>query len=96
MELFIIIVLAIILAPIIGGLIGGILGFAVYSVSFLFNLFIGLAFLAIIYSIFILVGSFILKYYYIIIPSTIIIVFIWYYREVIEFKLKRIFKNLIK
>ena len=53
MELFIIIVLAIILAPIIGGLIGGILGFAVYSVSFLFNLFIGLAFLAIIYSIFI-------------------------------------------
>jgi|688.fasta_scaffold1596767_1 hypothetical protein len=96
MELFIIIVLAIILAPIIGGLIGGILGFAVYSVSFLFNLFIGLAFLAIIYSIFILVGSFILKYYYIIIPSSIFIVLIWYYRAIIAFKLKKLLKDLSK
>jgi len=96
MGLFIIIVLAIILAPVIGGLIGGMLGFAAYGVSRLFNLFIGLAFLAIIYSIFISVGSFILKYYYIIIPSIIIIVVIWYYREVITLKLKKLLKDLIK
>ncbi|CAO6126309.1 hypothetical protein MCEMIHM21_00539 [Candidatus Pelagibacterales bacterium] len=96
MELFIIIVLAIILAPVIGGLVGGILGSTAYGIGLLFNFLIGLAFLALILSLFLIVGEFILKYYYIIIPSTIIIVFIWYYREVIEFKLKRIFKNLIK